>query len=706
MGSKINRRDFIENTSLAIAGLALNPFSNHESTKTGPSLPDRNWLKDEPLIMVGCWDTFPLYHYRRQGDNPDWFMETYKKQQSEDAVKNLADLGVTMAIIHFFKGFGLKAEREHMEDARKLTALCHKYHIKVGVYIGSTIMYETFMLEEPNAEKWFVPPYMGAPVRYGADQEFRKLAYFKCPDYEQYLKNVIRIAIQDYHVDLLHFDNTSMRAIASVFQHPLAKKQFVEYLNSSYSEQERKARFGFSDMTYVEPPSGSQNFAVIDNPMMQDWMNFRCQQLADFCEDITAYARQLDPHIVIEHNPSSGFNGYNTMWEQGIDYPRLLKQMDIAWTEAGGKSYVTEDRRLISQIRTYKAYIQLHNKVFTYTNENPLKMAESMTFNRQCVGWVGDMMAGTEIEEVYRRYIQFYRKNFDTYYRDVENIPDVAILHTYATMAHNMGRPYQSTLLFEQTLIQGHILWDMIFDEQLNDLSKYKVLILADQECLSDSQIEKIETFVKQGGGIIITEHSSLYKPPHGRRKQFGLKNIMTVEAPQWSEENRPSKSPVYPEPLLNVEAVKNTAGKGRVVYIPEVIPEKVKPLTADMTNEYWHLPKNWKSLLEFVKWAGGSGLSLHIEAPETVVAELMKEKESGAYIVHLLNYDADNQKKIADIQVKVQVAANKKVQRVRVLSPDRDKEEDIAFTVNNQWVSFSVPTLEVYDVIAIETKS
>lgn len=705
MTDKISRRNFIENTSLGMASIALAPLAPLHLDKL-QHIPkeSKEWLKTQPIIMVGCWDSFPLYHIRRQDGNPDWFMDTYKKQQEEDTVKRLADIGVTLAIIHFYKGFGLKAEQDHIKDALQLTEYCHKYNIRVGVYIGSTIGYETFLLEEPQAKSWFVPPYLGRPATYG-DEEFRKLAYFMVPEYMDYLKKVIRIAVKDFGADLLHFDNTSLRGIAEVFQHPLAKANFLNYLNNKYTEEERKMKFGFSDMTYVETPIGDQSFAVINDPMRQAWIDFRCQQLADFCEDLTKYASQLNPGIVIEHNPSSGFNGFNTMWQQGIDYPRLLKSMDIAWTEAGTESYVTDDDILISQIRTYKAYIQLNNKVFTYTNTSPLKMAEAMTFNRQCLGFVGDMLAGSEMEEVYRRYIRFYLKHFDAFYRSVDNIADVAILHTYATMAHNSGRPYQSTLLFEQTVIQGHLLWDMIFDQDLHDLSKYKVLVLADQESLSDSQVKQIESFVRQGGGLVITEHSSLYKPPHRRRSAFGLKDILTVAAPKWPNETRPSKSPEYPEPLLAVATERHEAGKGRVVYVPEVIPEKPKPLAADMTSEYWHLPKNWEALVDDVKWASGDALSLDLKAPQTVVAELMRHEQDGTIILHLLNYDVSRQQEVTNIEVSIQLQENMPVKSVQLWSPDQIKEQDLAFNITGNSVRFKVPALNVYDMVSLKIK-
>ena len=39
-----------------------------------------------------------------------------------------------MAVLHFYKGFGLEAEAEHLAYARKLADLCRKHGIRVGVY--------------------------------------------------------------------------------------------------------------------------------------------------------------------------------------------------------------------------------------------------------------------------------------------------------------------------------------------------------------------------------------------------------------------------------------------------------------------------------------------------------------------------------------------------------------------------------------------
>ncbi len=53
--------------------------------------------------------------------------------------------------------------REQLADARKLASLCHRYGIRVGVYIGSTVGYETLLLEQPEAVDWFIPDYLDRP---------------------------------------------------------------------------------------------------------------------------------------------------------------------------------------------------------------------------------------------------------------------------------------------------------------------------------------------------------------------------------------------------------------------------------------------------------------------------------------------------------------------------------------------------------------
>ena len=489
--------------------------------------PKPDWLGKEPLIFTGNWDSMPIFR-RRVGGELLNMQEEYAKQHTEEAVRKLKDLGVTMSIIHFYKGFGLDAEAQHMEDARKLAALLHKHGIRVGVYVGSTVGFETFLVEKPEAADWFVPDFLGRPVIYG-NQTFRKRVYFMHPGYREYMKRVVRIALEDLHADLIHFDNTSMQAQAPIFLHPRAVDDFRAWLATKYTREQRIARFGYPDVRYMEAPAVDRSLTSIDDPLFQEWADFRCDQLAAYYGEMEQLIRGLSPQAAVESNPHSGISGRNTVWEQGVDYPRLLAHMDAVWTEEGDQAQVSPEGVLVSKIRTYKMASLLNNKIFTYTGGGrggQLQMAESMAFNRQTLGQIGDGLAGYSFPADQKRYVSFFREHFDLF-RDVRSRPDVAVLHSYASMAYNNDLPWQSAMLVEQALIQAKIPFDIIFDAQLADLTKYRALVLPDQECLSEAQMQTIRRYVESGGGVAATAQTSLFDEWRRRRSNFGLRGLI-----------------------------------------------------------------------------------------------------------------------------------------------------------------------------------
>jgi hypothetical protein len=662
--------------------------------------PQPSWISETPLVFIGDWDAMPIFR-RRVGGNPSWQEEAYQKEHTEEAVKKYKELGVTMMLLHFYKGFGLEAEQEHIEEAKRLAAICKQNGLKVGVYIGSTIGYETFLLEKPEAADWFVPDYMGKPVLYG-DQTFRKRVYFMHPGYIEYIKKVIKIAVEDLKVDLIHFDNTSMQAEPVIFQHPLAVTNFRKYLQKKYTPDMLKTRFGFSDIRYIEPPKYPEPMSKIDDPLFEEWADFRCQQLADYYGTMERYIHSLNPDIAIVNNPHNGLSGINTVWNQGIDYPSLLSHTNMIWTEEGNIADVTDEGILVSKIRSFMMARTLNNRIFTYTSNSKLEMAQAMAYNRQGMGMVGGLkeMEGNQLAQGYElpqdqmNYIRFFHSNFDMY-RSIKTIADVAVLHSFASMAFNNDRPYQSTYLFEQALIQNKIPFDIIFDDQLKNLSRYKVLILADQECLSNEKLNLIRSFVEQGGGLVATEFTSLYTEWRERKRDFGLMDLFKVNPPDWN--GRSSA-----ESILNIPIQKEAAGKGKVVYIPEIQPSIPKPLTVAMTSQYWKLPVNWKELIEAVKWASGNCLSVIIEAPLTVTMELTEKDEKSAIILHLLNFDFRNSQ-VKNIKVDLKVPEGKRVAQVTVLTPDGRDNKILQFKDEVKRVIFTVPYLAVYDMIVIK---
>lgn len=670
---------------------------------TSPVLPAPKWLGEEPIVFSVNY--VPQIFVRRVGWSASWLETDWRHAEGEQTVSQLKDLGVNLVTIALYTGFGLEAEKEAIDDSRRFSALLRRYGIHVGVYVGSTIMYETFLLEKPEAQEWFVPDYLGRPVRY-FHESFRKRVYFMHPGYREYIKQVLRVGIEDLHAEFVHYDNTSMMAEPAIFQHPLAVEDFRTFLQSRYPAERLKGRLGFSDVRFIEPPRDDNPRDSIDDPLWQEWADFRCVQLARYYAELRAFIRGLNPNVAMAVNASRGISGHNTIW-QGVDYPALMREVDFTFSEEGDYAGITADGILVSKIRTYKMATILKKRVLsrvTYAHpgirggesamEIPggrVQMAEAMVYNRQALGQVGEAAVPTLLPEDERRYVRFFVEHFDLY-RGVDSVADAALLYTHATMGYNNDRPAVSFMLFGQALIQAKVPFDLIFDQHLNDLSKYRVLVLADQECLSNEQLELIRNFVHQGGGLVATEHTSLYTEWRRRRPDFGLKDLWPVAAPPW-------RGMSSPEEVLKISPVRQTIGKGRVVYLPEVKPAIEKPPTAPMTNQYWMLPENWEESVDAVQWAAGGRLTLEVNAPLTVTAELLRQPGTGRLLLHLINYDLDRTPQVKNIHVRIRGSYNTK--EVVVMSPD-GPPETVTPTMKDEELEFTISALKGYSVAAV----
>ncbi|MGA2077154.1 MAG: hypothetical protein ABSH52_26990 [Terriglobia bacterium] len=522
----MDRREFMNSVVLGATAMRMPSLVDAARFKRGPA-----WLAETPLVLSGNHDSIPIFMRRRGGGMVGAVKEQFEEAHSEEFARKIKAAGITLWITWYYKGFGVEAEKDYMQITRNFVPILKKYGIKVGVYIGSTMAYETFLVERPDAQDWIVPDFLGRPVIY-FDQTFRKRVYFMHPGYVEYMKRIVRSAVVDAKVDLIHFDNTSLQAEPAIFHHSLAIKDFRQYLNNKYTPQQLELRLGFSSVQYVVPPKVSSPPPTIDDPLFQEWTDFRCHQLESYYAIMEQVIRDANPEVAVETNPHSGISGRNTIWEQGVYYPRLLSHMDAVWSEEGDPAGVNENGILVSRIRSFKSASILGNTMFVVTGDSTLQMAESLAFGRQCIGDTGRVPPET-LPAAQQRYIDFFNKNFD-YYRDVQSVADVAVLYSYATMGFNNDRAAVSFMLFTQALIQARVPFNIIFDEHMNDLSKYRALVLADQECLDDSQMNLIRQYVRQGGGVVATEQTSLFSPWRQRRPDFGLKDLFQVKTPHY----------------------------------------------------------------------------------------------------------------------------------------------------------------------------
>jgi hypothetical protein len=650
--------------------------------------------------MVGNWE--PLTFIRRRGGQSLADIENWKRERTAAVARQLHDAGVNLVVTNLHKGFGLKAEAEDIAATRAFVGFAHQQGIRVGGYIGATMMFETFFAEEPQARDWVAVDENGKPMYYNPAQPFRYVACRNNPGYDEFVRKVLRLGINDLKLDLIHFDQMETWPEPQVCRCRYCRELFTQYLERRYTREQAVERYGFDNLATLAPPPFAPFLAAhipeLVNPLMQDWVLFRSWNTAQRYAAYDAYIGSLKPEVALEGNPNVDL-ALNKGFHSSVDFGQLLEHGDIVWSEEPQAASWTADGRLISKIRSFKVVRIMGKSLFVYTggrygaqsSDSPpeLRIAEAMAYNDMNIGMVGDVTPdGVSLTPAARRYIDFFRSHRSLLAGTVP-MADAAVLRNFPSIEFNPAAANVSTVLFEQSLIQGKVPFDIIFDRHLADLGKYKVLVLADQDALSDARIQQVRSFVEQGGGLVATGSSSLLTDWRLRRHKFALADLFGRDLPPESSE------PATP--------IRRNYGKGRVVYIPRVEPS-VPPPPAQINyrfgNAYWKLPSNHADLLAAIDWASGGRRSARVAAPLSVTLELTRQPATGAMLLHLVNFDFRHP--VENVEVSLALPPGTPAPSVAVESPDTGKPQTLQVSLRDGILSFRVPRLAVYDLVVI----
>jgi hypothetical protein len=286
---------------------------------------------------------------------------------------------------------------------------------------------------------------------------------------------------------------------------------------------------------------------------------------------------------------------------------------------------------------------------------------------------------------VFTPLVEFFRAYDSRYYTKTQEVADVAVLRNWPSMAYSINATSIPATLMEQVLIQYKVPFDILFDEQLDKISRFKAIILAGQESISDAQVQTLLQYVRNGGTLILA----------GNVAQFN----------EWRERRRTN-------PLLPARA----EGKGRIVDIPRITqaagartrqdgdldpePGATQRQTSRMSPAQWVLPQNHQEIYKTVAANVTGGLSIETEAPLTTVAEFLTRPESHEIIAHFVNYD--RQHPTAPFRVTVAKQSAGPVKSVMCFSPDTDDPVALKFEESGGRVTFTAPAVRLYSMIVI----
>ncbi len=650
-----------------------------------------SWIK-EGFADAGATHEPWIFQVRRNNGNfNQWQKDYYEYQTSEEYIKSLAEAGITVYHIYCYKGYGFNAEKDHMDKAAKAAVIAHKYGMKVDIYIQwNTMAYETFFAEVPEAETdlWYQIDVSGKPIMitYSYQQSFRYRPCFNHDGYMNYFKEkIIRYAIEEVKTDFLHFDNFDYNDPSDADFNPATIAAFRKYLGDKYTPSERIERFGFENVSYVLPPmwnasNPAMKIVVVNDPVIQEWIDFRCWTLSSRLAECVRFARKLNKEVVVEVN-CGGIEGGNRAWEYGINHPDIMQYTNVIWAE--DLYFVNWNEGVaIGKFRNYKLGRTNNNFIMSY-NHTAHDFAENLALNRTIasLGW-------DELDEVEIKYLEFWLTHKELFTR-IEGAEKVAVLRSYPSMAYNNIDTHVAVNMAEQAIQQRQIPFNIIFDEQLHKLKNYHVLVLANQESLSEKTAAMIKEFVKNGGGLVATGNTGMYDGWRRLRKDNLLKEMMSENESKKVRDHEANSG------IKENGAFAFRYGKGRVSYIPELVRPEGEIKLGYFTN--WMMPKNANELESGVYWAAGKSLPLTVTAPEWVGVSHDTHKKHE--VVHLFNYNKTQNATGITLQYKG------KIKEALAVSPDETGTLIIPFSEDDGVTELKIPDLSVYMVITLVKK-
>ena len=256
-------------------------------------------------------------------------------------------------------------------------------------------------------------------------------------------------------------------------------------------------------------------------------------------------------------------------------------------------------------------------------------------------------------------------------------------------MAYNNSETQIAVNMAEQALQQRQIPFDIIFDQQLNQLDKYYVIVLSNQESLTDEVMATLKLFAKKGGGLVVTGNSGMYDGWRRIRKQNMLEEMMSEQGIALPERNEfPSRQRNEPK---NVSSF--IYGAGRVIYLPEL--EKPEGEIRLGYESKWVMPKNADELESAVYWAAGKRLPLQVTAPEWV--GVSHDSQKNRDVIHLFSYN--DARDVAGITMQYDGV----VKSAWTISPDEKDKTTIPVVEKGGVTEIRLPGFKVYKLIVLE---
>jgi hypothetical protein len=302
------------------------------------------------------------------------------------------------------------------------------------------------------------------------------------------------------------------------------------------------------------------------------------------------------------------------------------------------------------------------NMVFRYVH-SPMQMAEAMAFNLDCLGclcWfeygkISDYPGkhGKPLDPQTAPFVRFYRIRRELF-RNTDVVADVAVLRSFPSQVFGPAEFANLTARAVDELIAERTCFQIIGDQHLAELDRYRVLVLAGCGAMSDEQTAQVRQFVEAGGWLCVTGPMATHD--------------------EWMfPREKPSLADLPAERVVRVKA-----GGSMVQAVHRALDQKPS--------------------LGIAIQGCRPGSEATRDKLFGVCAELTER--GNQRFLHLVNYrDADP---VRNVAVRLRIPDGRRVKDVVLASPGRGQDLKVPYARDNGFVAFVVPQVDVYEVAVV----
>ena len=600
------------------------------------------WLQQAGLLATSFGD--PLYLLKYQGGQAVDVEAEYERERSDETLDALAAAGFNLVRMPFFHGFGLEFEREEMERSRACIARVHARGLRAATRVSlGSLTPETLLNEEPEAQNWLQVNRKGLPPSSRA--ELPGLCVRPCYNAEGYLRYLERVCTQalDCGADMLSFEDLGYNLDPDTCHCPVCVAGFRAHLRERYGPQTEAtraaglARFGHHQFAHVRPPVPAQGTPDSDagrlsGPHLQEWEAFKVRTIASCLARLSRHIERKNPECAVEASLVQS-SGEPLDERHGIDSAALLPWLDCLSMERPHRhaaAYASGES--VSRARSFKLARAFDvTPCFGHAPQTEAQWEGSLAEHMACGGaGLGDLGLPSQgfwttgqasLAEsgpkgrITKAYLDFYLRFRAELFTQTRPLPFLAVLCETPRLPFRRFATMHGPWNVEQILLERGIPFDLLPADRLEELPRYRGVVLADAQGLSDAFAAKLRAYVASGGGLVATEETGACDEWLRIRKQPALAELFATNS--------------GPEPRAQF-------GSGKAALVSRRVPQAGLEAEGD-PEERVAMARGSDELLDAIRFVAG-------ESPLSVVAESgrpwaeARRTASGALALHVLN--------------------------------------------------------------------